>query len=155
MLSRDYDLTLFFSNSNVSPRAEYDRRLLAARTLAVACGLVLVEDDYDHAAWRRTVRGLETEPEGGRRCARCFAFNLERASSYARVHGFDLFTTTLTISPHKRSETIFEAGRALGDFAAIDLKKRDGFRKSVELSKRYGLYRQDYCGCEFSRRQAS
>ena len=150
-LRGEHDLTLFFSNSNIAPRAEYARRRDAARELADRYHVPLVEDAYDHAAWREWVRGLEDEPEGGRRCEACFAFNLRRAAGYAREHGFALFTTTLTVSPHKSSATLFAVGRTLGPFLEIDLKKKGGFQRSVELSKAYGLYRQHDCGCEFSR----
>ncbi|MBN1556881.1 MAG: epoxyqueuosine reductase QueH [Lentisphaerae bacterium] len=147
-----YALTLFFSNSNIAPRAEYDRRLAAARKLADLQGLPLVEDAYDHAAWRAAVQGLEDEPERGRRCEACFAFNLGRAARYAREHAFDGFTTTLTVSPHKAAPVIFSIGSRLGPFLATDFKKQDGFKRSLELTRRLGLYRQDYCGCEFSAR---
>jgi len=151
-LGGEYDLTLFFSNSNIAPREEYRRRRDAARALAERCGVPLVEDEYDHAAWREAVRGREAEPEGGRRCEACFAFNLGRAAGYARRHGFELFTTTLTVSPHKSSAVVFHVGRTQGAFLEVDLKKKGGFQRSVELSKAYGLYRQHDCGCEFSRR---
>jgi len=152
VLRRDWDVTLFFSNSNIAPEAEYERRLTAARQLAAAAALPLVVDAYDHAAWLQAVRGLEDEPERGRRCESCFAFSLGRAAAYAREHGFEAFTTTLTISPHKSSPTLFRIGESLGGFLAMDFKKQDGFRRSVEASRRLGLYRQDSCGCEFSRR---
>jgi predicted adenine nucleotide alpha hydrolase (AANH) superfamily ATPase len=151
-LGEDYAVTGFFSNSNIAPREEYERRLDNARRLAALCGIPLLEDGYDHDAWRETVRGLEDEPERGRRCAACFRFNLARTAAYAAAHGFDRFTTTLTISPHKDSRAIFAIGRSLGPFLEVDLKKQDGFLKSRELSREYGLYRQDYCGCEFSAR---
>ena len=151
LLLRDYRLTLFFSNCNISPAEEYEKRLAGAREVARRHELPLVEDAYDHAAWLAHVRGWESAPEGGDRCRRCFEFNLLRAARHAGEHDFDLFTTTLTVSPHKNSAAIFEIGERLGPFLAIDLKKEDGFRKAVALSKQYGLYRQDYCGCEFSR----
>ena len=150
-LQAEYELTLFFSNSNISPRSEYDRRLADAERLASICAVPLVVDEYDHAAWLRGIAGLEDQPERGLRCERCFAFNLTRAAGYAREHGFDIFTTTLTISPHKNSSTIMNIGARIGPFLAIDLKKKHGFKHSIELSEAYGLYRQDYCGCEFSR----
>lgn len=151
-LTEEYEVALFFSDSNISPESEYRRRLQEARRLAQRCQVPLVEDAYNHAAWLEHIRGTEDEPEGGRRCALCFEYNLTRAARYASDHGFDLFTTTLTISPHKSSDTIFDVGRRMGPFLAIDLKKRDGFKRSLELSRQYNLYRQDYCGCEFSRR---
>lgn len=151
-LLREYDVTLFFSNANIDPADEYARRLESARQTAGAYDLPLVEDLYNHAAWQQHVAGLEGEPERGARCTKCFEFNLARAADYARTHGFDLFTTTLTISPHKDSRTIFAIGERLGPFLALDFKKKDGFRHSLELSRKHGLYRQTYCGCEFSRR---
>lgn len=153
-LQEEYEVTLFFSNSNISPREEYERRLEAARKLATICGALLVEDGYDHDAWLAHVKRMEGEPEGGKRCELCFAFNLAQAARYAREHGFDLFTTSLTVSPHKSSPTILRAGEAEGPFLKMDFKKKDGFKHSVELSKAYDLYRQDYCGCEFSRTRA-
>ena len=150
VLREDYAVTLFFSNSNIAPYTEYQARLCSAEKLAVITGLDMVTDIYDHEAWLAHVRGLEGEPEKGRRCAKCFEYNLRRSAHYARRLGYEHFTTTLTISPHKDAATIFETGRALGEFLALDFKKGDGFRHSTELSKAYGLYRQQYCGCEFS-----
>ena len=151
-----HDVTLFFSNANIAPKEEYARRLEAAGQLADAVGAPLVEDaGVTHDDWLEQVaRGFEAAPEGGSRCRRCFAFNLARAARHAAENGFDAFTTSLTVSPHKRSATVFEAGREAGGdrFMEEDFKKRDGFRRSIELAKLYGLYRQDYCGCEFSRR---
>ena len=150
-LSADYAVTGFFSNSNVHPSEEYRRRADAARRMAERLQMRLIEDVYDHDAWLKAVHGHEAEPEGGARCALCFRFNLGRTAAVARERGFDLFTTTLTISPHKSSALIFRVGRQLGPFLEMDFKKQDGFRKSVALSREYGLYRQSYCGCEFSR----
>jgi len=151
-LRREYVVTLFFSNSNIWPPSEYALRLEQARKLALACGTPLIEDDYDHEAWRAFIHGLEDEPERGRRCARCFEFNLIRTARVAAARGCDCFTTTLTTSPHKDARTIFSIGHRLGPFLAVDLKKQNGFLHSLALSRDYGLYRQDYCGCEWSRR---
>jgi len=160
-------VTLFFSNSNLDSFAEYERRLAAARTLADAEGVPLVADPYDHAAWLRQVAvGLEAEPERGARCAKCFRFNLARTAAYAAAHGFAGFTTSLTVSPHKPSPVVFAAGEAAARaqaeqtgavaptpcFRAVDFKKKDGFLRSLRRSAELDLYRQDYCGCEFSRR---
>jgi epoxyqueuosine reductase len=150
-LREEGEVTLFFSNGNLFPAAEHGRRLAAARQLAEASAAEFVVDAYDHAAWREFVRGLEDEPERGARCVRCFEFSFQRAARYAREHGFTGLATTLTISPHKRSADIFRVGREVWDgFLEVDFKKRDGFRRSLELTKQMGLYRQDYCGCEFS-----
>jgi len=152
LLCRDHQVTLFFSNSNIAPQAEYRRRASAAADLARIYRCDLIEDDYDHAAWLAAVRGLESEPEKGRRCLGCFEFNLRRTAAAAQARGFDGFTTTLTTSPHKRSADILAIGSRLPGFVAVDFKKKDGFRHSLELSRRHNLFRQDYCGCEFSRR---
>jgi predicted adenine nucleotide alpha hydrolase (AANH) superfamily ATPase len=154
-----FDVTLFFSNANIAPRDEYELRRDTARRLAEITEADFVEDtDASHQEWLENVaKGLEGEPEGGARCRRCFAFNMSRAAAYAKENGFEKFTTSLTVSPHKRSATVFEAGREAGGeaFAEIDFKKRDGFKRSVTLAAEYGLYRQSYCGCEFSLRDRS
>jgi predicted adenine nucleotide alpha hydrolase (AANH) superfamily ATPase len=147
------EVVLFFSNGNLFPAAEFDRRLAAAQTLAAATGVELVVDEYDHEAWRAFVAGLEDEPERGGRCLRCFEFSFQRAARYAKDYGFSGLATTLTISPYKRSADIFRVGKDVWDgFLEIDFKKRDGYRRSLELSRELGLYRQDYCGCEYSLR---
>jgi len=96
------------------------------------------------------VRHLENEPEKGARCAKCFEYNLRHTAEIADRYGYDAFCTTLTLSPHKVSRIIFEIGGQFPKFKPIDFKKKDGFLRSIQLSKEYGLYRQNYCGCEFS-----
>jgi len=148
-----HTVTLFFSNANIAPEAEYQRRLESVHTLAERLTLALLTDVTSHADWLSHVAvGFETEPERGRRCERCFRYSLSRAHRAMEEHGFDAFTTSLTISPHKPSSLIFEIGRTLDDsrFLAIDFKKHDGFRRSVQLAAEMRLYRQSYCGCEFS-----
>jgi len=142
--------TMFFCNANLWPAAEYARRLAAARQLAGIMALVLEEDQYDHEAWLATVRGLEHEPERGVRCRRCFEFSLRRTAVVADRLGFPAFTTTLTLSPHKETAVIFAIGRQFPKYQPWDFKQEDGFLRSVGLSRKYGLYRQNYCGCEFS-----
>lgn len=150
----EYTVTLCFSNANLAPAEEYERRLEAARQLAAHVQAPLLIDPPDHAAWRAAMRGLEDAPEGGERCLRCFRYSLTRVQTIAAAQGFDVFTTSLTISPHKRSAAIFEIGRSLDParFLAVDFKKRDGFRRSTQIAQACGLYRQQYCGCEFSQR---
>jgi epoxyqueuosine reductase len=145
-----YAVTLFFSNSNIAPETEYRLRLAQARTLAAGVDLPLVEDVYAHAAWRAHIAGLEDEPEGGRRCAACFRYSLARTAARAAAGGFAAFTTTLTVSPHKRSSTVFAVGAAWDGFLPVDFKTQGGFQRSTALAAAYALYRQDYCGCEFS-----
>ncbi|NQT58918.1 MAG: epoxyqueuosine reductase QueH [Bacteroidetes bacterium] len=141
---------LFFSNSNIFPHEEYKKRLDNVRKLADHFNIEVVEDTWDHDAWLESVRGLEHEPERGARCNSCFAFNLKRTKDKADELGLNRFTTTLTLSPHKISAAIFDSGRTLDGFVEENFKKKNGFRRSLELSDELDLYRQDYCGCEFS-----
>lgn len=147
----DRKFVMYFSNSNLSSEAEYERRLAAAKTVAEHCGVELIADPYDHNAWLEAVKGYENEPERGARCRLCFQFSLTRTALMAEKMEMN-FATTLTVSPHKSSKLIFEIGSAWSLFEPWDFKKKDGFRKSVENSKAWGLYRQNYCGCEFSER---
>lgn len=149
-----HEVVLFFCNANIHPEAEYRKRLEHARKLASIMRLVIEEDQYDHEAWLQRVRGLEEEPEKGARCRACFAFSLERTARVAQRLGMPNFATTLTLSPHKVSRMIFEIGERLPGFLPIDFKKKGGFLRSIELSDQYALYRQNYCGCEFSVRAA-
>ena len=147
------EVAMFFSNSNIDTHEEYCRRLAAARTLAAAEGVELVEDAYNHDDWLRNVAdGFEDEPERGRRCERCYRYNLARTAKMAAERGFGEFTTSLTVSPHKPSAKIFAASDEPG-FLRMDFKKREGFKLSVKRSEELGLYRQPYCGCEFSKRE--
>jgi predicted adenine nucleotide alpha hydrolase (AANH) superfamily ATPase len=157
-LKEKHEVVLFYSDSNIDPKEEYEKRLGEARKIAKNYEIILVEDGYDNAAWLEWVKGLEAEPERGKRCPRCFEFNLARAADYAKKNGFGFFTTTLTISPHKDSKIIFGIGKKLADergirFLEIDFKKQDGFKKSLVLSEKHGIYRQGYCGCRFSIRK--
>ncbi len=150
LLEEGWGVVLFFSNSNIHPGEEYCKRLAEARSLASTMELELVEDVYDHKAWLECVRGLENEPERGRRCLKCFQYNLRRTAATMEHLGLDCFTTTLTVSRHKSSGDIFAVAAALPGFIAMDFKKRDGYARSIALSRTLELYRQGYCGCEFS-----
>ena len=151
-------VVMFFANSNIDTEAEFEKRLAEAKKLAEHDGVELVALPYDHEEWLREVAaGYEQEPEKGARCARCFRYNLGKAAEYAKKHGYDAFTTSLTVSPHKISPMVFAAGdeaasAAGGMFLHEDFKKREGFKISVRRAAELGLYRQPYCGCEFSRR---
>ena len=159
VLSRDYEVTGFFYNPNIHPDEEYRRRLREAIRYAKIAGVELITGDYDPERWFEAVKGLEGEPEGGRRCRICFEMRLERTAQVARERGFEVFTTTLSVSPHKKADVINEVGRLVAErhgleFLEADFKKKGGFERSVKLSKQYGLYRQNYCGCIFSLREA-
>jgi len=147
-----YTITFLYSNSNIYPRAEYDIRLENIRKIADTLGIELLCDTYDHDSWLKSVQGLEQEPEKGRRCAVCFEFNLGRTAFFAEKEKIANFTTTLTVSPHKESGMIFDAGGRFTSYIAFDFKKKGGYARSSVLCREYGLYRQTYCGCEFSLR---
>lgn len=143
---------MLFANSNIDTAEEFDKRLGEARRLAAAEGVEIDAVPYDHDEWLREVAaGFETEPEKGERCRRCFRYNLAKAAEYAKAHGFDAFATSLTVSPHKVSEMVLSASDD-PMFLKENFKKGDGFKRSLERSAQLGLYRQSYCGCEFSRR---
>ena len=147
---------ILYANDNIDTQEEFDRRREALESFAQAAGVELHVKSYDHDAWRAAVRGLEGEPEGGARCSACFRHSLAAAAAFAAEHGLPGFSTSLTVSPHKRSAQVFEAGHAVEGascpFEEWDFKKRGGFQRSVALAAEYGLYRQRYCGCEFSHR---
>ena len=154
------EVTMLFANSNIDTKEEFEKRLREAEKLAAVDGVKIVALPYDHEEWLREVAaGYEHEPEKGARCARCFRYNLAKAAEYAKTHGFDEFTTSLTVSPHKVSRTIFEVAFAMTDnhqsptanFLPCDFKKNEGFKLSTRRAKELGLYRQSYCGCEFSK----
>ena len=145
-----WNITLFYSNSNIFPEAEYLKRLDSANKLASIWKVPLITDSWDHEQWRKYVKGHEKEPEGGSRCSLCFEFNLKRTADKAKELGFTAFTTTLTLGPYKNSKVIFDIASVFPGFMEFNFKKKNGFLRSVELSKEYGLYRQNYCGCEFS-----
>ena len=151
------EITLFFSNSNLSSAEEFEKRLESVRIFAECYHFPLIVDPYDHAAWLDAVAKVPEyaqAPERGARCAACFEYNLARTA--AKAEELDMnFTTTLTVSPHKNSKLIFAIGGKSPRFEAIDFKKNDGFLKSLRLSKELNLYRQSFCGCEFSLRDRS
>jgi predicted adenine nucleotide alpha hydrolase (AANH) superfamily ATPase len=144
---------LFFCNSNIWPESEYEKRLADARRLAEKLDVVIEEDQYDHAAWLEKIHGLENEPEKGARCLKCFEFSLARTAELAARLKIPKFCTTLTVSPHKVSRLIFAIGEQFDGFEPIDFKKKGGFMRSLQLAKEMDLYRQGYCGCEFSIRK--
>ena len=158
----EYDLRLEnqYYNPNIQPREEYDLRLENQRKIIAALPtpseVNILECSYDGEKYDAAVKGLEAEPEGGARCTVCFRLRLEETAKRASELGYDWFCTTLTVSPHKDAERLNQIGRALGErygvpFLPSDFKKREGYKRSIQLSKEYALYRQDYCGCLFSK----
>ena len=148
-----HEVTMLFANSNIDTREEFEKRKAEAEKLARHDGVRFASLPYDHEEWLREVAaGYENEPEKGARCARCFRYNLAKAAEFARANGIESFTTSLTVSPHKVSSMIFAA---LDDpaFLKMDFKKKEGFKLSVKRAEELGLYRQNYCGCEFSKRK--
>ena len=161
-LSRYFSITELYYNPNISQKAEYEKR--AAELLRLTASMpqiypVKVEiPPWDPEPFQRISNGLEEEPEGGARCRACFALRLREAAYAAKVGGFDYFCTTLSISPLKDSQLLNQLGEAIGKEQGVpylpsDFKKKEGYKRSIELSREYGLYRQDYCGCEFSQRE--
>ena len=162
-LSDYFDITLFYYNPNISPKSEYDFRLSELERLCrehpKAKGIKILPCDYDSNEFFSAVKGMEELPEGGERCRICYSLRLEKTAETAKKYGFDFFTTTLSISPHKNAKWLNEIGQALEEKYAVsylfsDFKKKNGYKRSIELSGEYNLYRQDFCGCAFSKRDA-
>lgn len=153
-----FQVHCFWYNPNIQPEAEYQRRREAMRTVAEAMEVPLIEAERNEVGWEQAIAGREEEPEGGRRCRVCFNYRLGRTAQYAAEGGFTHVATTLGVSPYKNTEAINEIGQQQADqrglaFVDENFKKRGGFQRSVELSKQLHLYRQNYCGCRYSRRQ--
>lgn len=160
-LGEHFSVSVLYYNPNIFPSEEYEKRLFDLQKLLglmntkfpvkLLCGEYSPEDFYS------LIGGLEKEPEGGIRCRSCFELRLEETARLAREGGYDFFTTTLTVSPHKNAALLNRIGGALSEkyevpYLYSDFKKREGYKRSIDLSKKYGLYRQNYCGCEFSKR---
>lgn len=149
-----YTPVVYFSNSNLDTKDEFERRLEAQKIVCMYHWVDLIVEEYNHEKFLEKVKGLEEEPERGRRCDICIKMRLSEAANKAKELGISYFTTSLVISPHKNFAKITEIGKSLEDgveYIAIDFKKKDGFLKTNKLSKDLGIYRQNYCGCEFSK----
>ncbi len=158
-LSEYFKITLLYFNPNIFPEEEYSKRVNEQKRLInelpVRNPIEFLEGRYEPKEFFEAVRGLENEPEGGRRCMVCYEMRLREAAIYASEMGFDYFTTTLSISPLKNADRINEIGTRLGMEYGVkhlpsDFKKKEGYKQSVELSKEYNLYRQNFCGCVYS-----
>lgn len=159
-LSQHFDITLFYYNPCIYPREEYLHRLDTQREVLDKTGwATLIEGEYDHASFLAAVKGYERESEGGARCEFCFRQRMEEAAKVAADGHFDYFATTLSVSPHKNAALLGKIGEEMEKRYGVkhlpsDFKKKEGYKRSVTLSRELGLYRQDYCGCEFSLRDS-
>ena len=158
-LAQHFEITVFYYNPNISPESEFQFRAKEQERLIKEMGLGILYQlgKYDPERFFALAKGLEHEKEGGERCFRCFRLRLEETAQLAKEQGFDYFTTTLSISPHKNAQVLNKLGEEIGNAYGIpylfsDFKKKNGYRRSCELSAEYGLYRQNYCGCEYSKR---
>ncbi|MGI6014285.1 MAG: epoxyqueuosine reductase QueH [Oscillospiraceae bacterium] len=159
-LTQYFSVTVLFYNPNIQPEAEYQKRLAWQERLIAALPVkypvTLLKSDWEGAAFTGAVQGQENEPEGGSRCTSCFVLRLTKTAELAKSMGFDYFCTTLTVSPHKDAQRINHLGYEIGERLGVawlpsDFKKREGYKRSIQLSADYGLYRQNYCGCLYSR----
>ena len=158
-LSNYFETTIFYYNPNIYPESEYTKRILEQQTLIAKMKtrhpVTFMAGNYDKERFYEMARGMEHLKEGGERCFRCYELRLRESAEVAKKCGLDYFTTTLSISPLKNAAKLNEIGLRLSkeygvEYLPSDFKKKNGYKRSIELSKEYGLYRQDYCGCEFS-----
>lgn len=154
----DYDVTVLYYNPNIYPREEYEKRKENEKIVCSHFNVPFVDGDYNEESWLQYIKGLEGEREGGARCEKCFYYRLEETAKKAKEGGFDIFGTTLTVSPHKSTPIINRVGKELSEkwqveFLEESFKKKDGYLRSINLSKELSLYRQNYCGCRFSLRK--
>ena len=173
-LSKEYEVTLFYFNPNIFPAEEYQKRLAEVKSHCQKIGVDFIEGfsesnsgnqeldsevyKKEHSSWLEKVKGYENEPERGKRCHICYRIRLEKTASQAKELGFDVFCSTLSISPHKDAEMINKIGLELSEeykieYLESDWKKQEGFKKACNISREEGFYRQQYCGCEFSMRK--
>lgn len=163
-LSKYFKITIFFYNPNIYPLEEYSRRVVEQKRfiseLKVEHEIDFIEGKYDTENFYEISKGSENEREGGMRCFKCYELRLKEAAAIAKDKGYDYFTTTLSISPHKNAQKLNEIGQKLSiehniKYLYSDFKKKEGYKRSIELSNEYNLYRQDYCGCVFSKNERS
>ncbi len=156
-----FKVTIFYYNPNITEKHEYQKRIEEIKRLLTLINpkykVELLEGDYDPKVFLDMSKGLENEPERGKRCYKCYELRLKETAKIASQLGFNNFATTLTLSPHKNCDWINEIGENLdkeyeSNYLYSDFKKKEGYKRSIELSKKYDLYRQDYCGCIYSKR---
>ena len=154
-LKDDFDVTVFYFNPNIEPKEEYEKRKVEQQKVCEFFNVPFIDYDYDNAGWHKFVEGLENEREGGDRCEKCFLFRLNCTAKYAKENGFEIFATTLSVSPHKNTLVINKVGEKFSkeieiEFLPENFKKKDGYLRSINPSKELELYRQNYCGCSFA-----
>ena len=154
-LSKDFQVYFYFYNPNIHPESEYIKRLKYVKLVSGIYGVPLIVGRYEKKMWLDRTGTLKSEPEGGLRCELCFKIRLKKTAKAAKKLGFDLFGTTLTISPHKNQAVINSIGMAISkeeniEFYVADFKKKNGFKKTMQLSTEHKIYRQSYCGCVYS-----
>lgn len=156
-LAEHFRVTVLYYNPNIEPEEEYLHRLSEQKRLLSLLPeeIPMLDCGYDHDAFEDFAPAMADAPEGGERCLACFAMRLDHTAELAKEHGFEYFTTTLSVSPHKNADNVNRIGEAAGKrygvkYLFADFKKKNGYLRSLELSKQYGLYRQDYCGCRYS-----
>lgn len=159
-LSKEYDLSLYYYNPNIHPADEYQKRLNEIIKWSKKKNIELIETNYDIDNWFNSIKGLENEPEGGDRCFVCYELRMRSTAKYAKDRDYDLFGTTMSISPHKNAAKLNEIGTKLSneyeiEYLEADWKKNEGFKIACQLSKEENFYRQDYCGCTFSQKERS
>lgn len=160
LLSPYFNIDIFFYNPNIDTLSEFNKRLKEQKEIIKDMHLNninIIEVGYNEHEYLESIKGYENQLEGGLRCKICYDLRMRKAAKYAKAHGYDYFTTTLSVSPHKNVQWINEIGLLLSSefgigFLQSDFKKKGGFIRSIELSKKYNLYRQNYCGCVFSKR---
>lgn len=162
-----FDITVLYYNPNISPKEEYEKRKAEQIRFIherfsddnTNNKVSFMDCDYESEKYAEIVKGLEKEPEGGMRCVECFRLRLDKTAELAKLYGFDYFVTTLSISPLKNAQLLNRIGSEISEkygvsYLPSDFKKREGYKRSIELSKKYGLYRQNFCGCVYSKIQA-
>lgn len=161
-LSKYFEITIYYYNPNIYPETEYQRRMNELKKFIENYKSInkinLIEENYNTDEYYKSVKGLEKLGEKSERCYKCYEFRMRKACVYSKDNNYDYFTTTLSISPYKNSDWINEIGKNLEDeynikYLYADFKKKNGYKRSLELSKEYKLYRQDYCGCVYSKQE--
>lgn len=161
-LTKYFKITVLYYNPNISPKEEYEKRkeeqIRLINEMPFVNPVTIIDCDYDNDKFEEIVKGLEEEKEGGCRCHKCYRLRLEKTATLAKQNHFDYFGTTLTVSPYKNSQKLNEIGAELESIYQVpylysDFKKKEGYKKSIELSRIYNLYRQNYCGCVYSKQK--